>query len=421
VTWTKRVAEVSHPEVIAQGETLLAKMKNAAILEVKDPQRVLAGDGRTIQPVTGYKTLFIRYGDAQASQWKAVNIEVRPRAEILDALATPAGQCQYSVRNNTSSDTRARATVACAGAKVEQTIDIPARAERIYTLPAADRLLPGTHRVSIQGLPGTGTIWKEVHVWEAGTLDARWRPVSLESHFNDTLATVLHRKFWTSEIPYAVSRDYLIDHLNMFGIRQRIPDDKLLRAAVDDRGMLRTSYGIPFAQKKSGPNIVALSRWPELPSRLVIPVNATARRLYVLESALTFPMQSHIANARIRVNYSDGGHRALDLENTRNFDNGLGLFGGTYHYSNHGVVWLSDEQYFAGKSAPATLLEQHEAWKAVWQDFSKVETRPHADIVDVPLDAGRTVRDVEIEVLSQDIILAVFGVTLADCGRDSEQ
>jgi hypothetical protein len=125
-------------------------------------------------------------------------------------------------------------------------------------------------------------------------------------------------------------------------------------------------------------------------------------------------MQSHIANARIRVNYSDGGTRELDLENPRNFDNGWGLFGGTYHYTSHGVFWLGDNQYFAANPFSPTLLDQHEPWKSVWQDFSKIETRPHADIVDVQLEAGRTIRGIEIEVLSQDVILGVLGVTLAE-------
>ncbi len=343
-----------------------------------------------------------------------MNVEVRPAIEIAGARADSNGDCQYRLRNNTLRELRAQASVAWAGASGPQEMVLPAGGEQTYTARNPGKLLPGTYQLAIDGLPGAGRISQEIAVWPEGPLDARWRPISIEKHFNDSFATVLLRKFWTSEIPYAVCRDYSIDHLNMFGLRSRIPDDSRLRAAVDAQGMLRTSYGIPFAQKKAGPNMVALSRWPELPSRLEIPLNAAGRRLYVLLSALTFPMQSHIANACIRVKYSDGGTRELDLENPRNFDNGWGLFGGTYHYTSHGVFWLGDNQFFAAKQFAPSLLEQHEPWKAVWQDFTKIETRPHADIVDVPLEAGRAIRSVEIEVLSQDVILGVLGVTLAE-------
>jgi hypothetical protein len=388
--------------------------RGARILEVKDPQSVLEADGRTVTSITGPHTLFIRYGDEAASQWRAVNVEVRQAIEITGARADSSGHCQYRLRNNTPRELRAHASVAWAGASGGQTVVLPAGGEQAYTARNPGKLLAGTDELVIDGLPGAGRISKEVAVWREGPLEASWRPVPIEKYFNDSFATVLLRKFWTSEISYAVCRDYSIDHLNMFGVRSRIPDDSLLRAAVDAQGMLQTPYGIPFAQKKAGPNMVALSRWPELPSRLEIPLNGAGRRLYVLLSALTFPMQSHIANARIRVKYLDGGARELDLENPRNFDNGWGLFGGTYHSTSHGVFWLGDNQYFAAKPFSPSLLEQHEVWKAVWQDFSKIETRPHADIVDVRLEAGRALRSVEIEVLSQDVILAVLGVTLAE-------
>jgi hypothetical protein len=414
IVWTRRPAELTYPEVVARGEKLVPVAKGARILEVKDPQGVLAADGQTVQTTNGPHSLFIRYGDRTASQWRAVNVEVRPAIEITGAGADSNGHCRYRLRNNTPRELRAHASVVWGDASGPQEIVLPAGGEQTYTARNPRKLLAGTHELAIDGLPGAGRISKEVPVWREGPLDARWRPISIEKHFNDSFATVLLRKFWTSEIPYAVCRDYSIEHLNTFGIRSRIPDDSRLRAAVDAEGMLQTPYGIPFAQKKTGPNMVALSRWPELPSRLEIPLHAAGRRLYVLLSALTFPMQSHIANARIRVKYNDGGTRELDLENPRNFDNGWGLFGGTYHYTSHGVFWLGDNQFFAAKPFSPSLLEQHEPWKAVWQDFTKIETRPHADIVDVELEAGRAIRGVEIEVLSQDVILAVLGVTLAE-------
>jgi hypothetical protein len=414
IDWTRRPVELTYPLVIGQGEKLVPELKGASIQEVKDPQGVLASDGQTVYTTSGYHTLFIRYGDRTSGEWRAVNVEVRPAIEILEASADAAGRCRFRLRNNTLRELRALASVSWAGAGEKRQIELAPQGEQTYTAPSPGALLPGRHELAVDGLPGVGRLATDVAMWREGATEARWRSIPIEKYFNESFATVLLRKFWTAEIPYAVCRDYSIQHLNSFGVRSRIPDDSLLRAAVDDNGVLRTPYGIPFAQKRSGANLAALSRWPEMPHRLEIPINAAGTKLYLLISALTFPMQSHIANVHIRVNYADGRARELELENPTTLDNGWGLFGGTYHYTSHGVLWLGSEQFFAGKPFNPSLLEQHEVWKPVWQDFAKIETRPHADIVDVSLEPGRVIRAVEIEVLSQDVILALLGVTLAE-------
>ena len=108
------------------------------------------------------------------------------------------------------------------------------------------------------------------------------------------------------------------------------------------------------------------------------------------------------------------GTSAVDLENPRNFDNGWGQFGGTWHYAENGMELLSATGTRARTPLERTILEQHEIWKPVYQNADDWEERPHADIVDVACDAGRRIRSVEVEVLSQDIIVSLFGVTLLE-------
>ena len=80
-----------------------------------------------------------------------------------------------------------------------------------------------------------------------------------------------------------------------------------LRAGVDARGIYTARGGIPFAQRATGHNAVMLSRWRGFPKSVEIPAGRAARKLYLMASAATFPMQSHIANARVTIVYADGG------------------------------------------------------------------------------------------------------------------
>ena len=74
------------------------------------------------------------------------------------------------------------------------------------------------------------------------------------------------------------------------------------------------------------------------PITLSLPVEDMARKIYLLISGVTFPMQSQIANLHVVVNYTDGGKSEVDLANPENFDTGwVGFYGGNYHYAANGM------------------------------------------------------------------------------------
>jgi len=59
---------------------------------------------------------------------------------------------------------------------------------------------------------------------------------------------------------------------------------------------------------------------------------------------------------------------------------------------------------------PATILGQQGAPELL--DYAKWVTPTHADIVDVDCDLSRRIQNLEITVLSNEIIVALHGVTL---------
>lgn len=415
VTWKPRRAVVLSPAVVATGESFTVTAEGTRIRELKDPQRVLDQVRReeqsltgTVTGSTGHRTLFVL---TDAGEWHAIHVEVRPPLEIRDARVHAAtGGCRFALRNNTDRPWQIRMRVRWAG--VDGNIDgvLPPHSANTYRAAGdGTALLPGTNVLEVENLTA------EVPYWPEAKGDGlTWRTVSLEPHFSESLPTVLLRNFWSTEVPYAVCRDYAIDHLKLFGIRMRIPDDSRLRSEVNAQGLFVTRYGIPFAQRREGNNMVALSRWPGHPTTVKMVVRRPARRVYLLLSALAFPTQSHIANARVTLHYEDGGQASTELENPRNLDNGWGTLGGTWHYTANGMELLSLPKTYMQRPPVSTVLEQHEVWKAAAPPPAEWEERPHADIVSVACDAGRHIRSIEVEVLSQDIIVGLFGLTLLE-------
>jgi hypothetical protein len=414
--------------VVAVGDELAIHIEGAPAVALKDPQGVLAQPRLTEQNVAGtvraplgHHTLFVSVGGAEASWWEPIRFEVRPPVEIVNSQPDfISGACRFALRNNTASELKAKAKVAWAGGTTALPVSLASQMEQQFKVEgSAEELLPGKNRLEITGLSNLGAISTEVNYWPEGAparTVGRWETLRLDSQYNDSFSTILFRPYWTSEYPYAVCCDYMLAHLN--GPRNRVPDDGRLRAQVNTQGVFMTHYGIPFAQRAKGNNMVALGRWKELPDRIEIPVNDVARRICLLLSGMTFPMQSHIANARVTVHYADGQTSVLDLTNPKNFDNGWGKFGGTYHYAANGIEIIGEKQpenmeaVHAIGSPGVILRQQGTPEPFVQPEWDVVPPPPHADIVDVVCDPGRKIRHVDVEVLSNEIIVGLLGVTL---------
>ena len=419
--------QVGYRRLTTPGESFAVRVAGAPIQEWKDPQQAVADldrSGDTLAGIArdapGPHTLFVRTDAA----WQPVDFEIRPAVEVEDVRPDfPAGSCGFALRNNTAAALEGRVTIRWLGRATEAAASIPASSTRAFTA-AGDpaRLLPGKNRLEIRGL--AGPVSHDVLYWpaDAPRTSREWRPLEMAGLYNDSLATILSHPFWTADYPYAVCCDYMLEHL--IGTRSFVPNDRRLRAGVDARGVYATRSGIPFAQRATGNNAVALSRWRDFLPGVEIPVGATARKIYLMVTAVTFPMQSHIANARVTVHYADGGTSTLDLVNPDNFDNGWGGFGGTFHYAANGMEVIGGEPAAAPRPAePAIILSQHgmadttpqPVWEAGWGRSPNTEAplAPHADLIDVDCDPGRVIRSVQLEVLSNEIIVALLGATLA--------
>ena len=133
---------------------------------------------------------------------------------------------------------------------------------------------------------------------------------------------------------------------------------------------------VPFAVPPAGANACFTSLWKNFPPRLTVPVNARGRKVYFLVAASTNPMQSQIENARITVSLAGGDNRVLPLVNPQNLDD-----------------WLCDPYAQAG------LVQS-------------LGEKTHALVLDMDLGQEVEIKDIELECLSNEVLVGLLGVTV---------
>ena len=375
----------------------------------------------TVAGELGHHTLFLQIGDARHSYWHPIDIEIRPRVEILTPQISRAGECTFRLRNNSAVVTLRNIEAHWAGANQLLEGDLRPGEAGDFRIPSGtSSLLLGENQLTVTA-PSIETVAAKIPYWPSNPETPSkepWKTIRLDSLYDESLENLLSRKFWSSDYKYAPCFDYLLAHLN--GDRSRPPNATSLRKKVNTEGIFETAYGLPFAQRAAGDNMIALSLWNDFRRSVEVPIDQSAHRIYLLLSAITFPMQSHIANGRVTVRYIDGSSSALDLVNPTNLDNGIGTFGGTYHYTANGHVMIGEVPPFEYPPQPMLLLRQHgvpdhdEEVHPAWENSAR--TRPplasHADIIGVDCDPAKKIRIIQVEARANNVILALFGLTL---------
>ena len=122
--------------------------------------------------------------------------------------------------------------------------------------------------------------------------------------------------------------------------------------------------------------IILRIAWDNFPTRLQIPLQGKASAVAVFFICTTNAMQTAVENARLTVQYADGGSTAVSLVYPDNCDD-----------------WLT-----------AALQKKNEAF--YFSDFN------HGLVQIIRLDLERELAALEIEAIANEVILGVLGVTI---------
>lgn len=235
----------------------------------------------------------------------------------------------------------------------------------------------------------------------------RCRMVDIDSQLNASVTDIYQNEYLSPRSPYTTLQ------LPTQGIGEWC--HPLLSATIDDSGLraqvqddtFRTSLGIPFRTKAQGNNILFTSLWDNYPDSATLPLMGKGAHAYLLMAGSTNHMQCHIANGIIRIRYADGGTKEVELVNPDN--------------------WCPIEQdfYVDGKAfrmpepRPYRLhLNSGKVSRDLGTELNISgvygrEIEGGAGILlDVPLDASRTLESLTLETLSNDVVIGLMGITL---------
>lgn len=181
-----------------------------------------------------------------------------------------------------------------------------------------------------------------------------------------------------------------------------VMSDERWKSLVNSQNTVVTGEGIPFLSNKTGNYMAAAtlsaSAYPE---KIVIPANCSGKALYLLVTGITFPMQSHVENARVIINYQSGKTEEFPLVSPFDIGDMWFTFWGRYHDT-------------AGAGFE-NLAGNHGEMSSKGLDLTKsIPTDTEAHILRFKLKENETVETVEFKIIANDVVFAVMGLTFLE-------
>ena len=184
------------------------------------------------------------------------------------------------------------------------------------------------------------------------------------------------------------------------------------RAAIDDAGlrgaggMLRTALGVDFATPAGNePNCLFLSHWDQDQDTLKVALHGQAQGIYLLMAGTTLPQCSRMQHGTVSVNYKDGTSAGLSLRNPE-----------TWWPVEQD--YLLDDYLFVNNAPLPPRVDLRTGQVRILDPAAfhgKGRTVPGgaATVLYLPLDAGKELASLHVEVDLYGIVVALLAATLA--------
>jgi hypothetical protein len=153
---------------------------------------------------------------------------------------------------------------------------------------------------------------------------------------------------------------------------------------------LQTPQGVPFIWPGDERNIAFTTQYDNFPHAVQTPVGQSGRAAWFLVAGTTNPFQTKIANAVLRLRYADGVVEELELVPPQNY-------------------WmLSDKEWYYRKDVDAFCLPKLDP------PMVQLGTECRAMVLNRVMRPGVVLESVELETLSQEVVVGLMGLTIMD-------
>lgn len=237
-------------------------------------------------------------------------------------------------------------------------------------------------------------------------LTSRCEPVVMDNAFNASVNDIFRNEYLSPRSPYTTLQipkqgiGEWCHPLHTVNI-----DDSGMRGVVK-AGVLETELGIPFRTPAVGKNILFTSLWDNYPAVAQFTLKGKAQRAYLLLAGSTNHMQCHIANGVIRLYYQDGSSEVLELVNPTNWAPIEHLFFEDGKAFNRHAPALYRLHFKTGRVS--NCLGKELGYPGVTREVDGGA----GTLLELRLDARKELSHVEVETLSNDVVIGVMAVTL---------
>ncbi len=233
--------------------------------------------------------------------------------------------------------------------------------------------------------------------------NATFETISISSRLNADV-TAIYRQKYLSPRPNTVSVRLGTDGYSPWtfwhwkSLPPEIKTDQV-NSMLDEAKRLKTPQGIPFAWNSGEKNIAFTSMWDNYPQKIDFQVNQSGEAVWFLVSGSTNVMQCQIANAVIRLNYTDGKTDSLELVPPVNYWN-LSTIDSHATAPGQGsrTDYTSETDRFC---VPARLPET-----------VRLGENCRAMLLNLKLRPGVELKSVTLETLSQEVVVGMMGITV---------
>jgi hypothetical protein len=268
--------------------------------------------------------------------------------------------------------------------------------------------------VVMQKAPQTRIVY--VHVTDPGVvkkesektlshvpLAAEWECLNISDLFNADVRTIFQQKY-LSPRPNTVSVRIGSDGYSPWTFlfwKQSPPVIGLdsIPFLLKNRHQLMTKQQVPFYWNDDTKNIAFTSLWDNWPDRITAPVNRQGAAVWLLICGSTNPMQCHIANAHLLLDYADGSTDTLALVPPRNYWNltPIDIKAGAAGQLSRGDYTHTLDRFCVPKPWPATVL---------------LGQNCRAMLLNRRLKSGIELQSITLQALSQEVVVGLMGISI---------
>jgi len=217
-----------------------------------------------------------------------------------------------------------------------------------------------------------------------------WTTVDMAGQLNADVRAIYKQKY-LSPRPNTVSARLCSDGYSSWCFpfwKLTAPEIKLDSMSIVN-GNLITPQKVPFAWPGTEKNIAFTSMWDNFPAGITFPVNKGGEAIWFLVAGSTNSMQTHIANALLRLQYADGVADSLELVPPINYWTLCPFMGTNYD--------LKTDAFCLPEKLPETV---------------QLGQNCRAMLLNLKLRKGVEVTSVSLETLSQEVVVGLMGMTI---------